>query len=233
MQTPMVARSGRSKARSSETISRSFGLSSGLVLCHLAGGRDMDRVMAARAGIRTTAAAVAACVALEVAAAPAGALPSLGGLCCCGRLARRPASPLPSGDYGWSEETSLDLDAVSSACPAATSCSWRPLRQHPRPRPGGSHRRRLAWSDGDLKQRRRKRELHGLGVYDTYNSCGSGSLCDLLIGLGVVQDLDGSAHVGATSLSSLLIASAYALAGNTSTITYVSIRTATPARCST
>jgi subtilase family serine protease len=27
------------------------------------------------------------------------------------------ASPLPSGDYGWSEEISLDLDAVSSACP--------------------------------------------------------------------------------------------------------------------
>src|SRR6201995_2830842 len=27
------------------------------------------------------------------------------------------ASPLPSGDYGWAEEESLDLDAVSSACP--------------------------------------------------------------------------------------------------------------------
>ena len=26
-------------------------------------------------------------------------------------------SPLPSGDYGWAEEESLDLDAVSSACP--------------------------------------------------------------------------------------------------------------------
>ena len=26
-------------------------------------------------------------------------------------------SPLPSGDYGWAEEDSLDLDAVSSACP--------------------------------------------------------------------------------------------------------------------
>ena len=27
------------------------------------------------------------------------------------------ASPLPTGDYGWAEEISLDLDAVSSACP--------------------------------------------------------------------------------------------------------------------
>ena len=27
------------------------------------------------------------------------------------------ASPLPSGDYGWAEEISLDLDAVSAACP--------------------------------------------------------------------------------------------------------------------
>src|SRR4051812_3344572 len=27
------------------------------------------------------------------------------------------ASPLPTGDYGWAEEISLDLDAVSAACP--------------------------------------------------------------------------------------------------------------------
>src|SRR5438270_10197266 len=27
------------------------------------------------------------------------------------------AKPLPSGDYGWAEEESLDLDAVSAACP--------------------------------------------------------------------------------------------------------------------
>ena len=26
-------------------------------------------------------------------------------------------TPLPTGDYGWAEEISLDLDAVSSACP--------------------------------------------------------------------------------------------------------------------
>jgi hypothetical protein len=60
----------------------------------------------------------------------------------------------------------------------------------------------------------------GLGVYDTYNSCGTSSLCDFLIGLGLVQGLDGWAQVGGTSLSSPLIASVYTLAGNTSAITY-------------
>jgi len=53
----------------------------------------------------------------------------------------------------------------------------------------------------------------GLGIYDTYNSCGTSSLCDLLISLGLVQGLDGWAQVGGTSLSSPLIASVYALAG--------------------
>jgi subtilase family serine protease len=60
----------------------------------------------------------------------------------------------------------------------------------------------------------------GLGVYDTYNSCGSSSFCDMLIRLGVAQGLDGWAQVGGTSLSSPLIASVYALAGNTSAINY-------------
>src|SRR5205085_7375718 len=55
----------------------------------------------------------------------------------------------------------------------------------------------------------------GLGVYDTYNSCGSSGLCDMLIELGVVQGLDGWAQVGGTSLSSPLIASVYALSGTT------------------
>jgi subtilase family serine protease len=60
----------------------------------------------------------------------------------------------------------------------------------------------------------------GLGVYDTYSSCGGGWLCDLLLGLGLAQGLDGWAQVGGTSLSSPLIASVYALAGNTSQITF-------------
>ena len=56
-----------------------------------------------------------------------------------------------------------------------------------------------------------------LGVYDTYNQCGSSPFCDLLIELGIVQGLDGWAQVGGTSLSSPLVASVYALAGNTVT----------------
>lgn len=54
----------------------------------------------------------------------------------------------------------------------------------------------------------------GIGVYDTYNGCGSSSLCDLLIKLGLVQGLDGWTQVGGTSLSSPVVASVYALAPN-------------------
>jgi subtilase family serine protease len=57
----------------------------------------------------------------------------------------------------------------------------------------------------------------GLAIYDTYNSCGSSSFCDLLISLGVVQGLDGWAQVGGTSLASPLIASVFALAHGTGT----------------
>jgi subtilase family serine protease len=60
----------------------------------------------------------------------------------------------------------------------------------------------------------------GVGVYDTYNSCGTSALCDLLISLGLVQGLDGWAAVGGTSASSPIIASVYALAGNTASVTY-------------
>ena len=60
----------------------------------------------------------------------------------------------------------------------------------------------------------------GLGVYDTYNTCGTSSFCDMLIQAGVVQGLDGWAQVGGTSLSSPLVASVYALAGNTGSTTY-------------
>ena len=58
----------------------------------------------------------------------------------------------------------------------------------------------------------------GLAVYDTYNTCGTSSRCDHRIEAGSVQGLDGWAQVGGTSLSSPLIASVYALAGNTSSI---------------
>jgi subtilase family serine protease len=60
----------------------------------------------------------------------------------------------------------------------------------------------------------------GVGVYDTYNSCGTSSFCDFLISLGLAQGLDGWAAVGGTSASSPIIASVYALAGNTATTTY-------------
>jgi hypothetical protein len=50
--------------------------------------------------------------------------------------------------------------------------------------------------------------------------CGSSSFCDFLIELGAAQGLDGWAQVGGTSLSSPLIASVYALAGNTGSVTY-------------
>ncbi len=226
------------------------------------------------------------------------------------------ASPLPTGDYGWAEEISLDLDAVSSACPdchillveasstgstdldaavdtaAATpgvasvsnsyggsesssqlsddthfnhpgvaitassgdsgyGVSWPASSQYVtgvggttlstasnargwsetawsgagsgcsayEPKPSWQHdsgcaKRTVADVSADADPN------SGLGVYDTYNSCGTSSFCDTLIGLGVVQGLDGWAQVGGTSLSSPLIASVYALAGNTASVTY-------------
>jgi subtilase family serine protease len=58
----------------------------------------------------------------------------------------------------------------------------------------------------------------GVAVYDTANSCGSSSWCDLLISLGLVTGADGWVQVGGTSAASPIIASVYALAGNTSGI---------------
>jgi hypothetical protein len=223
-------------------------------------------------------------------------------------------SPLPSGDYGWAEEESLDVDAVSSACPTchillveASSASTADLASaedtaakapgvvaisnsyggseasselstdsaydHPGiaitvssgdggygvEYPAASHYvtavggttltqasnargwTETAWSDAgsgcsayEPKPAWQKDTgcAHrtvadvsadadpnsGLGVYDTYNSCGSSAFCDYLIELGAVQGLDGWAQVGGTSLSSPLIASVYALAGNTGSV---------------
>jgi len=56
----------------------------------------------------------------------------------------------------------------------------------------------------------------GLAVYDTYDKCGTSTKCDVKIEEGESPGLDGWAQVGGTSLSSPLIASVYALAGNTS-----------------
>jgi subtilase family serine protease len=223
------------------------------------------------------------------------------------------ASPLPAGDYGWAEEISLDLDAVSAACPdchillveatsptdsdlftavdtaarlgaVAISNSYGEAESagqvandahfnHPGvaitvssgdsgygvsypaasqyvtavggttltkatnargwtetvwsgsgsgcsaydPKPSWQHdagcsRRTVADVAADADP------ASGLAVYDTYNSCGSSSFCDFLISIGAVQGLDGYAQVGGTSLSSPLIASVYALAGNAASV---------------
>jgi hypothetical protein len=226
------------------------------------------------------------------------------------------ASPLPAGDYGWAEEESLDLDAISAACPtchillveansaqtsdlaaaenaaakaagvvaisnsyggseASSERSTDAAYNHPgtaitvssgdsgygvqypaasqyvtavggttltqasnsrgwtesawsgagsgcsayEPKPSwqndtGCARRTVADVSADADPN------SGLGVYDTYNSCGSSSFCDYLIELGAVQGLDGWAQVGGTSLSSPLTASVYALAGNTASVVY-------------
>ena len=60
----------------------------------------------------------------------------------------------------------------------------------------------------------------GVAVYDSYNSCGSSSLCDFLLELGLASGADGWVQVGGTSASSPIIASVYALADNTSTVDY-------------
>ena len=230
-------------------------------------------------------------------------------------------SPLPAGDYGWAEEISLDLDAVSSACPdchillveassantndlmvgvdtavrlgaAAVSNSYGAAEDstilaadahlnHPgvaitastgdngygvswpasshyvtavggttltaagnsrgwtetawkgagsgcsasEPKPSWQHdtgcaRRTVADVSADADPN------SGLGIYDTYNNCGSSSLCDTLLSLGIRKGLDGWAQVGGTSLSSPIIASVYALAGNS--VTYASAPYANP-----
>jgi len=60
----------------------------------------------------------------------------------------------------------------------------------------------------------------GVAVYDTYNSCGHTSYCDILLSLGLATGADGWVQVGGTSAASPIIASVYALAGNTGSITY-------------
>jgi subtilase family serine protease len=55
----------------------------------------------------------------------------------------------------------------------------------------------------------------GLAVYDTFDKCGTSKACDTKIEAGRSPGLDGWGQIGGTSLSSPLIASVYALAGNT------------------
>jgi subtilase family serine protease len=60
----------------------------------------------------------------------------------------------------------------------------------------------------------------GVGVYDTYNTCGTSAFCDFLISLGLVTGADGWVQVGGTSASSPIVASVYALARNASSTLY-------------
>ncbi len=60
----------------------------------------------------------------------------------------------------------------------------------------------------------------GVAVRDTYNSCGTSAYCDVLLSAGLATGADGWVEVGGTSAASPLIASVYALAGNTSSVTY-------------
>ncbi|HET9102844.1 MAG TPA: S53 family peptidase [Solirubrobacteraceae bacterium] len=226
-------------------------------------------------------------------------------------------SPLPSGDYGWAEEISLDLDAVSAACPtchillvsaksastsdlatavntaakqpgvaaisnsyggseASSETSTDSAYNHPGiavtassgdsgygveypaasryvTAVGGTtlsqasgtsrgwtetawsgagsgcsaYEAKPAWQTDTGCAKRTVADVSadadpnsGLGVYDTYNQCGSSSFCDYLIEVGAVQGLDGWAQVGGTSLSSPLVASVYALAGNSASTSY-------------
>ena len=224
-------------------------------------------------------------------------------------------SPLPKGDYGWAEEISLDLDAVSAACPSchillveansptdtdlmtavdtavrlgavavsnsyggaedATELTsdahlnhpgvaitvssgdsgygveWPAASQYVTAVGGTSlkaatnsrgwtetawsgagsgcsaYEPKPSWQHDTGCAKRTVADVSavadpntGLGVYDTYNSCGTSSFCDTMLSLGLAQGLDGWAQVGGTSLSSPLIASVYALAGNTASISY-------------
>jgi subtilase family serine protease len=225
------------------------------------------------------------------------------------------ATPLPANDFGWAEEISLDLDAVSAACPTchillveANSPDARPLMTavdtavrlgaiavansyggaedrtilnwdkhlwHPGvaitvaagdegyraewpassrfvTAVGGTTLRRAAnargwveraWSKGGSGCSRYERKpswqhdagcprrtvadvsavadpATGLGVYDTYNSCLLGLLCDTLIASGAAKGLNGWAQIGGTSLSAPIVAAIYALAGNRRTAAY-------------
>jgi len=219
------------------------------------------------------------------------------------------ASPLPIGDYGWAEEISLDLDAVSAACPdchillveanaptdtdlmtavdtavrlgavavsnsyggaedatqlasdahlnhpgvaitvssgdsgygvewpassqyvtavggttlkaASNSRGWTETVWSGAGSGCSAFEPKPSWQHDAGCAKRTVADVAavadpntGLGVYDTYNSCGTSSFCDLLLSIGAAQGLDGWAQVGGTSLSSPLVASVYALAGN-------------------
>lgn len=223
-------------------------------------------------------------------------------------------SSLPAPDYGWADEISLDLDAVSAACPtchillveansastddlvtaedtaahtwgvAAISNSWGGAEsssetsydshfnhhgvaitassgdsgygvEYPAasqyvtavggttlfPAPSARGFGETAWwgagsgcsayepkpswqQDGGCGDRTVAdvsavaNPFTGLAVYDTYNNCTDSLDCDWEVATGIAHGMNGWSQVGGTSLSSPLIASVYALAGNTGQI---------------
>ncbi|MEU6507722.1 S53 family peptidase [Streptomyces sp. NPDC046942] len=227
---------------------------------------------------------------------------------------RGQASPLPSGDYGWAEEISLDLDMVSATCPdchillveagsanvpdlmtaedtaagtpgvvsvsnswggpedntvtsfdshfdhpgvaitassgdsgygvswpasspyvtavggtslskASTSRGWTETAWSGAGSGCSAYEAKPSWQHDSGCARRSVADVAavadpntGVAVYDTYSSCGGGVLCDTELQLGLAQGADGWVEVGGTSVSSPIIASVYALAGNTSQV---------------
>ena len=102
---------------------------------------------------------------------------------------------------GWTEKT---WSGAGSGC---STLEPKPAWQHD----AGCAKRTVADVSADADP------ASGLGIYDTYNSCGSSSFCDFLLAIGAAQGADGWIQVGGTSLSSPIIASVYALAGNSVT----------------
>ena len=110
-----------------------------------------------------------------------------------------------SNARGWSET------AWSGAGSGCSAYEPKPSWQHD----SGCAKRTVADVSADADPN------SGLGVYDTYNSCGTSSFCDTLIGLGVAQGLEaGGRRSEGRASAPPLIASVYALAGNAASVTY-------------
>jgi subtilase family serine protease len=103
-----------------------------------------------------------------------------------------------STSRGWSETV---WSGTGSGCSAYEA---KPTRQKDK----GCGRRTVADVAADADPNT------GLAVYDTYNSCGSSSFCDLLLSLGLAQGSDGYIQVGGTSLGTPVIATIFAMAGD-------------------
>ncbi|MCX4427082.1 S53 family peptidase [Streptomyces mirabilis] len=114
-----------------------------------------------------------------------------------------------SNSRGWSETAWGSVTSTSGAGSGCSAYEAKPSWQHDT----GCAKRTVADVSAVADPNT------GVAVYDTYNTCGTSSYCDLLISLGAVAGADGWVQVGGTSASSPIIASVYALAGNTASPT--------------